>query len=122
MSANDETVRPIIQPKLNIDIPDTNQTPQRKTPKQDLLPLRQETADFSQLPKELTLIDKLGLSTPSQYQRGHLRASTTPTQISIASVIILLNECSRGIKNLNHHIPGLERLSRQIKEVQVVLD
>jgi hypothetical protein len=122
MSTNDSTGRPVSQPKLHIAIPDINQTPlSRGTPKQDL-PLRQEAADFSQLPKELTLIDKLGLSTPSQYQRGHLRASTTPTQISIASVIILLNECSRGIKNLNHHIPGLERLSRQIKEVQVVLD
>jgi hypothetical protein len=118
MSAS--TDRQLSQPKLNIDIP--AQSPQtRGNVKQDLTN-RQQPADFSQLPKELTLIDKLGLSTPSQYQRGQLRASTTPSQISIASIIILLGECSRGIKNLNHHIPGLERLSRQIKEVQVAVN
>ena len=122
MSQSESLRQQSSQPKLNIAIPnDSNQTPiALGTPKLDLNQ-RQNTADFTQLPKELTLIDKLGLSTPSQYQRGKLRTSTTPTQISIASIISLLSECSKGIKNLNHHIPGLERLSRQIKEVQVCL-
>ena len=75
--------------------------------------------DFSTLlPKTLNIRDKLGLSTPARF--GHFRSSTTPVDISVKSVISILQECVKGFKTLSNHIPGLEKYLNQVSDIKVI--
>ena len=73
--------------------------------------------DFTALPKTLNMRDKLGLSAPAKF--GQVRGSTTPSDVSVSSVILILQECAKGISNLTNHIPGLDKALIQVTDIKV---
>lgn len=74
--------------------------------------------DFTSLPRTLTVLDRLGLSSPSEI-KGQIRKSATPIDISVEAVVILMKECLKGLDNLETQIPGLEKMVRQFNDVMV---
>jgi hypothetical protein len=115
-----------LAPRLNIPSQDTPQATamQPFNPRESISAQVVQAAaaegDFTKLPKNPTLRDRLKLSTPAAAHRGQIRTSTTPSEISLSAVLLILSEGIRGLQNLDSHVPGLEKLARQMMDIKVM--